>query len=566
MAESLKIVVVGGVAAGPKAAARARRCDPRAEITILEKGDYTSYAACGIPFLISGQTKEIKDLLATPVGAMRDAGFFKNVKDIRLLTGKEVTAIDRAKKQVRARDRASGQEETYPYDKLVLATGATPVKPKIPGIDLANIFLVRQPPDALRILKALEETKPQRAVIIGAGAIGLEFCEALRHRGLEVTVVEALEQILPGLLDFEMAAILQRYVEGQGVQVKTAQRVTGFEGDSQGQVARVITDQGEYPAELVIVAIGVRPNVELARQAGLEVGQTGALAVDEYLRTSDPDIYAGGDCAENFHRILGRPVFVSSGELANVHGRIIGTNVTGGQARYQGMVGTFVTKVFDYTVGATGLTEAAARRDGRTALVTGLVPALDHAHYYPGAKFVGLKMVAEAPGGRLLGVQVVGPGDGAKRLDVAAAALTLGADLQTITQFNLGYSPPYNVAIDALVNAAQVLENKLTGVAQALSPLEVRKLTEQGEDFMLLDVRTPAEFQEVRLKHPKVFAMPLGKLREKAQDFPKDKLYIPFCKFSLRGYEAEKILESLGFKKVKFMDGGLVHWPYELEK
>jgi rhodanese-related sulfurtransferase len=363
-----------------------------------------------------------------------------------------------------------------------------------------------------------------------------------------------------------MAAILQRYVEGQGVQVKTAQRVTGFEGDSQGRVARVITAQGEYPAELVIVAIGVRPNVELARQAGLEVGQTGALAVDKYLRTSDPDIYAGGDCAENFHRILGRPVFVSSGELANVHGRIIGTNVTGGQARYQGMVGTFVTKVFDYTVGATGLTEAAARREGRTALVTGLVPALDHAHYYPGAKFVGLKMVAEAPGGRLLGVQVVGPGDGAKRLDVAAAALTLEADLQTITQFNLGYSPPYNTAIDPLVNAAQVVENKLTGVAQALSPMEVRKLTEQGEDFMLLDVRTPAEFQEVRLKHPKAFAVPLGKLREKAKDFPKDRRYIPFCKFSLRGYEAQKILEGLGFTNVQFMDGGVVHWPFELEE
>lgn len=566
MAAALKIVVVGGSAAGPKAAARARRCDPQADITILERGDFVSYAACGMPFLISGETKEIKDLLASPVGVLRDANFFKAVKDIRLLTGKEVVAIDRGAKQVQVRDRATGQGETYPYDKLVLATGAAPVRPPIPGIDLANIFVLRQPQHVLEILAALEKTRPRRAVLIGAGLIGLETAEALLRRGLEVTLIEALDQILPGLLDVEMAAILERYLESNGVRCRTGERVTRFEGAAAGQVARVVTETASYEADLVLVAIGVRPDVSLARQAGLEVGQTGALVVDKYLRTADPDIYTGGDCAESFHRLLGRPVFVSSGQLANVHGRIIGTNITGGQVAYQGMVGTAVAKVFDYTIGATGLTEAVARREGFTDLVTALVPGLDHAHYYPGAKFVGLKVVAEAPGGRLLGVQVVGPGDGAKRLDVAATALTLGADVGALTQLNLGYSPPHSVAIDALINAAQVVENKLTGLAQALSPLEVQKLTEQGEDFMLLDVRTPAEFQEVRLKHPQAFAMPLGKLREKAQGFAKDKLYIPFCKFSMRGYEAQKILESLGFKKVKFLDGGVVHWPFELEK
>jgi NADPH-dependent 2,4-dienoyl-CoA reductase/sulfur reductase-like enzyme/rhodanese-related sulfurtransferase len=561
-----KIVVVGGAAAGPKAAARARRLDPQAEITILERGEYTSYAACGLPYLISGETPDLKALLATPVGVVRDANFFRAVKDIRLLTGKEVTAIDRGQKQVQVTDLAGGSRETYPYDKLVLATGATPLRPKAPGIDLKNIFLVRQPQDGVAIRAALEQYNPRRAVIIGAGGIGMELVEALVQRGLEVTLVEALEQVMPGVLDVEMAAILQRYVESQGVKVRTGERAASFGSREDGQVALVHTDRGEYPADLVIVAIGVRPNVELARAAGLTIGATGAIAVDERLCTSDPDIYAGGDCIENFHRLLKKPVIFSSGQLANIHGRIIGTNLAGGQAAFKGIVGTGIAKVFAYTVGATGLTEAAARREGFTDLVTALVPALDHAHYYPGAKFVGLKLVVEKSTGRLLGLQVVGPGEGAKRLDVAATAIALGADVTSLTQLNLGYSPPYNVAIDALVNAAQVVENKLTGVAQAISPLEVGKLTEQGEDFMLLDVRTPAEIQEVRLKHPKSFAMPLGKLREKAAQLPKDKLYIPFCKFSMRGYEAQKILESQGFKNVKFMDGGLVHWPYELEE
>ncbi len=561
---ALKIVVVGGVAAGPKAAARARRCDPTAEITILERGDYNSYAACGMPFFIGGEVKEFTDLLASPVGVMRDANFFRAVKDIRLLTGKEVVGLDRQKKQAQVRDRATGGAEVYPYDRLVLATGALPVRPNLPGIDLGNIFVLRNPQHLLDIMEAMEQTKPKRAALIGAGLIGLELAEALVHRGLEVTVIEALDQLLPGLLDVEMAAILEHHLASKGVRCLTGERVSSFEGID-GRVSAVVTGSGSYEADMVIVAIGVRPNVELARQAGLEVGQTGALAVDQYLRTSDPDIYAGGDCAENFHRLLKRPVFVSSGQLANVHGRIIGTNLTGGQEAFQGIVGTAVNKVFDYTVGTTGLTEAVARREGFADPVTALVPGLDHAHYYPSANFIGLKMVAEAGSGRLLGVQVVGPGDCSKRLDVVATALTLGADVRALTQLNLGYSPPFSNAIDTLAHAAQVVDNKLSGMAQAVSPLEVQRLTEQGEDFMLLDVRTPAEFQEVRLKHPKAFAMPLGKLREKAAQFPKDKLYIPFCKFSLRGYEAQKILESLGFKKVKFMDGGVVHWPYELE-
>jgi NADPH-dependent 2,4-dienoyl-CoA reductase/sulfur reductase-like enzyme/rhodanese-related sulfurtransferase len=564
MAGALKVVVVGGVAAGPKAAARARRCDPHAEITILEQGDYLSYSACGLPYLISGETPDLQALLATPAGVVRDANFFQTVKDIRMLTGKQVTAIDRSRKLLQVRDRASGQDESYPYDKLVLATGATPVRPPIPGIDLKNVFLLRRVEDGVAIRAALEQTKPRRAVLIGAGAIGLEMAAALKGRGLEVTLIEALDQIMPGL-DVEMAALLQLFVESQGVKCRTRERVLSFASEPEGGVARVFTDRGEYAADLVVVAVGVRPNVELGRQAGLEVGATGALAVDQYLRTSDPDIFAGGDCAECFHRILGRPVFVSSGQQANVHGRIIGTNVVGGRAVYHGMVGTAVAKVFDYTVGLTGISEAAARREGVSDLVTALVPGLDHAHYFPGAKPVGLKMVAESPTGRLLGVQVVGPGDGAKRLDVAAAALTLGASVESLTQLNLGFSPPYSEAIDLLVNAAQVVENKLTGIAQALSPLEVQEMTARGEDFMLLDVRTPAEFQEVRLKHPQVFAMPLGKLRAKAQAFPKDRLYIPFCNFSVRGYEAQKILEGLGFKKVKFMDGGVLHWPFELE-
>jgi NADPH-dependent 2,4-dienoyl-CoA reductase/sulfur reductase-like enzyme/rhodanese-related sulfurtransferase len=565
MADPLKIVIVGGVAAGPKAAARARRLDPQARITILEKGDYISYSACGLPFLISGEIPDVRHLLASPVGVMRDAEYFRQVKDINFLTGKEVLAIDRLGKLVQVRDLASGQEETYPYDKLVLATGAVPVRPQVPGIAVENVFVIRQPRDGLAIMAALEKHKPRRAALIGAGAIGLEVAEALADWGVEVTVVEAKDQVFPGLLDSEMGTLLRRQLENQGVKVRTGETVTSFGSDEDNHLNRVYTSKGEFPAELAVVAVGVRPNVDLAREAGLALGETGGIKVDGELRTSDPDIYAGGDCAENFHRLLQRPVLVSSGQLANIQGRIIGTNLTGGHLVYQGMVGTVVAKVFNYTVGATGLSETAARQAG-FEVETVLVPGLDHAHYLPDALIVGLKMVADKATGKVLGVQVVGPGDGAKRLDVAAAAITLGATVADLSQFNLGYSPPYSVAIDLLVNAAQVMQNKLTGVAQSLSPLEVEELTNKGEDFLLLDVRTPAEFRRERLKHPKSFAMPLGRLRDKAQGLPKDKLYIPFCQFSLRGYEAAKILEGLGFKHVKFMDGGVTHWPFELER
>jgi NADPH-dependent 2,4-dienoyl-CoA reductase/sulfur reductase-like enzyme/rhodanese-related sulfurtransferase len=565
MTEPIKIVIVGGVAAGPKAAARARRCDPQASITILEKGKYISYSACGLPYLISGEIPDIKHILASPVGVVRDAEYFRQVKGINFLTGKEVVAIDRGRKVLQVRDLATGQAEAYPYDKLLLATGATPVRPAVPGIDVENVFVIRQPRDGLAIMTALQDRKPQRAALVGAGAIGLEVAEALVEWGVEVTVVEAMDQVFPGLLDFEMGALLRRHLESKGVTVRTGERVTSLGSDEDGRLNRIYTDKREFPAELAVVAVGVRPNVDLARRAGLAIGAaTGAIQVDRELRTSDPDIYAGGDCAENFHRLLKRPVSVSSGQLANIQGRIIGTNITGGHMVYQGMVGTVVAKVFDYTVGATGLTEAAARREG-FEVVSALVPGLDHAHYMPDALFVALKMVADKASGRLLGVQVEGPGDGAKRLDVAAAAITLGATVDDLTQFNLGYAPPYSVAIDLLVNAGQVMQNKLTGVAQAVSPLMVPELTERGEDFMLLDVRTPKEYKQVRLKHPKAFALPLSRLRGKARVLPKDKLYIPYCQFSLRGYEAAKILEGLGFKQVKFMDGGVTHWPFELE-
>lgn len=560
-----KIVIVGGVAAGPKAAARARRLDPQAEITVLEKGEHISYSGCGLPFLISGEVPEVKSLLSTPVGAIRDAAYFRQVKDINFLTGKEVTAIDRKGRAVEVRDLPSGRRESYPYDKLVLATGALPVRPRLPGIDLGNVFVVRQPRDALGIRGTLEQLRSQRAVIIGAGPIGLELCEALLEWDLEVTIIEAQDQVFPGSLDFEMGAILRRHLESKGVRCRTGESVTSFAAKQGGLLERVHTTAGEYPADLAVLSIGVRPNVELARQAGLTIGPTGAIQVDRYLRTSDPDIYAGGDCAENFHRLLKRSVFVSSGQQANIQGRIIGTNLIGGQATFQGTVGTLVNRIFDYTVGATGLTEAMAHKEG-LEVETVLAPGLDHTHYFPGAQFVGLKMVAEKSSGRVLGVQVVGPGDGAKRLDVAAAAITMGAVVEDLTQFNLGYSPPYSVAIDLLINAAQVMQNKLSGLAQALSPLEVQRLTQEGQDFVLLDVRTPAEFKVVRLKHPQTRFLPLDKLREKADQFSRDKLYIPFCQLSLRGYEAQKILEGLGFKKVKFLDGGVVHWPYELEK
>jgi len=557
MSEPMKVVIVGGVAAGPKAASKIIRLMPDADVTIVEKGRFLSYAGCGLPYYISGVVKEQKELMATPVGVVRDPVFFQNVKNVHVMNETEALEIDRASKCVRVREVVGSKESRLDYDKLVLATGASPFVPPIPKVDLNNIFSLHGVQDAEGIKAVLAEGKAQDVVIVGGGLIGVEVTEALVQRGCRVTMVEMLPQML-GILDWEIAKLVEQYMESHGVKVLTNTKVESFEGD--GKVKAVVTGKVSLPADMVILAIGVRPNVQLAQVAGLEIGPTGAIKVDEHMRTSDPEIYAAGDCVESVDLLTGHPCYVPLGSTANKQGRVAAVNVCGGNECFPGVLGSTVCKVFDYCVARTGLTETAAREAGYE-VVTALAPAPDIAHYMPEAKPLLLKLVADKASRRLLGAQAIGPGSGDKRIDVAAMAITAGLTLDQLANADLCYAPPYSPAMDNIITAANVARNKLDGHMVGVAPMEVCRMLEEKRNFVFLDVRSPAEYEEVRL--PGSTLIPLGTLRGRLGELPSSKEIITFCKISLRGYEASLILKAAGFKKVRVMDGGVAMWPYE---
>jgi NADPH-dependent 2,4-dienoyl-CoA reductase/sulfur reductase-like enzyme/rhodanese-related sulfurtransferase len=491
------------------------------------------------------------------VGVVRDAAFFQKVKNVKVLNETEALEIDRGGKRVRARQKGGEDDLWLSYDKLVLATGAKPVVPPIPGVKLANIFTLHGVQDAEAIKGLLAQAKARDVVMVGGGLIGVEATEALAQSGCRVTVVEMLPQILR-MLDWELARLVEQHMESHGVKVVTNAQVTGFEGD--GRVSGVVTSQGRFPADMVILAIGVRPNADLARAAGLAIGPTGGIKVDETMRTSDPAIYAAGDCVETTDLVTGRPCFVPLGSTANKQARVAAINVCGGTDGFPGVLGSTVCKVFDFCVARTGLTEAAAREQGYD-VTTVLVPDFDHAHYMPGAKLITLKLVVETRTRKLLGAQAVGAGAGDKRMDVAAMAITAGMTVDQLSKADLCYAPPYATALDALITAANVARNKLGGLVSGISSLEVKRRLDAKEDFVFLDVRSPAEHQQECL--PGSTLIPLGALRSRLSELPKDKEIVAFCKISLRGYEAAKILEGAGFAHVRVMDGGVVAWPYE---
>ena len=557
-----KVLIIGGVATGPKAAARIMRRDPEAEVTILEKGEFISYGACGLPYFISDVVKEHKELMSTPIGVIRDEVFFKNVKGVTVYTKTLAEEIDREKKVVKAVNTETGERREFPYDKLILGLGGNPVVPPIEGANLNNIFRLSTIQDGLAIKKFLANSKADSAVIVGAGLIGMEMAEAIDIWGTEVTVVEMLEWVLPTILDKDMGLILGKYLEGEGINILTSEKVSRFEGDENGKVRKVITDKNELDADMVLLAIGVRPNVDLAKKAGLAIGETGAIKVNEYLQTSDPDIYAGGDCVENTHRLTGKKVYTPMGSTANKHGRVIADHITGEATPFSGVLGTAVCKVLDFNVARTGLSEKDARSEGMD-VETVICPGQDRPHYYPGRANIIVKLVAEKKTGKLLGAQIIGPGDVAKRIDIVVTALSLGATVEQIASLDLAYAPPYSPAMDNIITAANVMNNKIKGLAKGISPLLVKEKLDRGENFILLDVRSPDEYEKVRIEHPHVTLIPLGKLRSEIDKLSRDKEIITFCQLSLRGYEAQRILEAQGFKNVKFMDGGVVGWPFE---
>lgn len=453
-----RIVVIGGVAAGLKAAAKVRRLDAEAQITVLERGELVSYGACGLPYFIGGEVEQVRQLMSSPSGTLRTPEFFKKAKNLDVLTRMEAVAIEREAKIVHALNLETGAKQQFAYDKLVLATGASPLKPAWPGVEKENIFHVWRPQDAAAIRRGLETQKYEKAVVIGAGLIGLEIAEALRMWDVDVTVVEMKNQLFPALLDEDMAQELELSLAAKGLQFLKEEAVEAFGGDA--QVREVKTDKRTLTADLVILALGARPNVELARQAGLEIGTSGAIAVNEYLQTSDKAIFAGGDCAENTHRVSGEKVFLPMGSTANKHGRVIGENLCGAGVKFGGVLGTAVVKLFELQVGRTGLNE----RQGAAAgfeCVSVTVAGYDRPHYMKAARKVTLKLTADAASRQLLGMQAWGEGEVVKRVDVAAMALSLGATVDKLFDADLAYSPPFNSPIDVLAVAANKLTAKL---------------------------------------------------------------------------------------------------------
>ena len=564
MSEARRIVVVGGSAAGPKAAAKARRMDQHAEVTIIQKAPDLSMASCGYPYYVGGFFDDRNQLLCTPTGVVRDPKFFLNAKGITAITDTEVTSIDREAKTVVARNLKTGDVSQHVYDKLVLATGATPLMPPIPGTDLEGITTLQSMRDADFLRKVRDDGAIKKAVVVGAGLIGVETCEALELAGIEITVVEMLPQVLM-FLDWEMAKLVENHMRAKGAHVITENPVAEFLGKD-GKLCGVKLKNGtELPCELAVVATGVRPNARLAADAGLEIGETGGIAVNDQLQTSDPDIYAAGDCIEIPHLLTGEKVHAPYGDLANLQGRVVGQNVTSDrQVVFPGTIQTGVCKVFDYSAGATGLSERNARAAGLD--VVSVVYAAPDKPGFMGAKLLVIKMVAEKATGRLLGVQCVGPGDVSKRIAAAAMAIHGKQTVTDLTVADLPYAPPFSPAIDNLIACAHVLDNKMSGRMTGISSREVKAKVDAGEDMYILDTRGPDEYEQMRLGIGEVL-IPLGALRKRMDEIPqeKDKEIICFCKISLRGYEAASLLEAHGWTNVKVMEGGLMAWPFARE-
>lgn len=564
---SKKIIVIGGSASGPKAAARARRLDFHAEITILQKAHDLSMASCGYPYYVGGFFDNRNQLLCTPTGVVRDPSYFMKSKNINAITDTEVTSINRKAKTVEAKNLVTGEKHTYEYDKLILAMGATPKMPPVPGIDLKGITTLQSMPDADYLRKVRDEGKIKKAVVVGGGLIGIETCEALQLAGIKITVVEMLPQILM-FLDWQLAKILENHVKSHAADVVTDNAVSAFLGDENGQLIGVKLANGdEIPCEMAVVAIGVTPNIKIAKEAGINIGDCGGVTVNTYMQTNDPDVYAVGDCTEIPHRLSGKNVHAPYGDLANLQGRVAGENAAvGNVVEFPGTIQTGVCKVFEFSAGSTGLSKASAEKLGYKNIETVTTSGPDRPGFM-GAKILINRMIADADTGKLLGFECIGLGDASKQIGMAAMAIMGGMTINQLVNADLPYAPPFSLAIDNILACTHALQNKLRGIMEGLSAVELHDKLAKGEKPFIIDCRSPEEWEEMRLgvgEH----LIPVGTLRDRLSELPEDKSteIITYCKISLRGYEAARTLIANGFTNVKVMEGGIMAWPYHREK
>ncbi len=538
----MKIVIVGGGAGGATAAARARRLDESAEIVLFEKGEHVSYAHCGLPYYIGGVIQNRDALLASTPER------FKNRYQVDVRTRTEVKRILRDEKAVEVEELDTGKVYRERYDKLILSPGASPVIPQIEGVNLDGIFTLRNLSDADKIVRFINERNPQRALVVGAGFIGLELVENLRRRGMEVTLVEMLDQVLPAM-DAEMTKVIEVELKRNGVNLALNEQVVKFEQEGDAIVAEFKSGR-RVEVDMVMLSVGVKPNTELASSAGLEIGTKGGIKVNEFLQTSDPDIYAIGDAVEVPHFVTGEPVLVPLAGPANRQARIAVDNIYGRGVKYKGVLGTAIVKVFNIVAASTGVNEKALNRLGIRYEKCYLHP-FAHATYYPGATQMTIKLLFSPSNGRILGAQIVG-GDGVdKRIDIFATAILAGMSVEDLTHLELAYAPQFSTAKDAVNITGYVASNILVGDSPTAHWDEIENFQDGA---LILDVRTR---EEVMLgKYPGAVNIPLEELREHLNELPKDKTILTYCSAGLRGYIATRILVQNGFD-AKNLSGGL---------
>ena len=557
-----KIVIIGGVAAGPKAACRVKRLLQDAEVTIIDEDSLISYGGCGIPYYVSGDVSDESELRSTSFHMVRNESFFQDAKGVATLTRTRALVIDRKNKVVQVEHVESGARQEIAYDKLMLATGSRPFVLPIPGVDLDGVFTLSNLHKAIEIKKRIAGGKVARAVVIGGGAIGVEMAEALTDLWeVETTLVEFMDQLLPRIVDFPMAAMLARHLRDKGVTVHLGEGAAEILG-AEGKVTGVRTAHRTLEADLVIMATGVRPRSELARDAGLQLSAMGAIVVNERMQTSDPFIYAAGDCIEVRHLVSGKKFYAPLGSLANKEGRVAGDNMAGIPSVFKGAVGSFIMKAFDVCIGATGLSHDVALAEGYDADVALTAPS-DRAHFFPTVDTVVFQMVFDRRTRRVLGLQGFGPmGDGiSARIDAAAALVGTGATIDDFGTLEMAYAPPFSAAIDSINAAAYVADNICDG---RLRKISVASFLQWMEDFTIqpdwvaLDIRHPKEvgpFVE-KFGGERWLGIPYNEVRARYQELPTDKTMILLCDAGTRSFETQSFLDSVGLGNSLVLSGG----------
>ncbi|ABP66378.1 FAD-dependent pyridine nucleotide-disulfide oxidoreductase [Caldicellulosiruptor saccharolyticus DSM 8903] len=543
----MRYIVIGAVAGGMTAAMKIRRNDDKAQIVVYDKDTDISYSGCSLAYYISGVIKDRKSIVP------RDVEYFKKF-NVEVKTSHEVLKVDTKTKSVLVKDLSTGNMFEDRFDKLIIATGAQAFIPKIEGINLDGIFTLRNVKDADRIKGYIEKTSPKKTLIIGGGYIGLEMAEALSLLGMEVLIVEKQKNILPNL-DDDMARLVENYLLQKGIQIRNDSSVLRFEGEGKVKEA-VLSDKSKIPADFVLISVGVRPNTEFLKDSGIELLENGAIKVDEYMRTNIEDIFAAGDCAAVYFKLNGKTMYVPLGSTANKMGRIAGENATGGNLRFNGILATSIFKVFDLTIAQTGYTEKMARQD-EIEYEIGHVTKPHISTAYPGAEKMTIKALAELSSRKIIGAQIVGTKGVDKRIDVLATAIYSGLTVDDLFQLDLAYAPPFSSAKDPIHYVGMVMSNLLDEKKFNCTQEKLLQKIKNGEDFVVLDVRTPEQYQKKHIKG--AINIPLEMIYQKINQLPKDKPIIVYCNSGVSSNIAQNILQQNGFRKVCNLSGGILN-------